>query len=125
MRRDELEKVVEREMPGHRLARRSRAESAGEADAPAPPDAATPSLEALRKKYLRGKYLAPDAAADEDVREEPAARSSAVSAPAGADDEDVIVAVEPEAPTHPWDRGSRPKAVVVSAKDKKIVGKQG
>jgi hypothetical protein len=37
----------------------------------------------------------------------------------------VIVAVEPEEPAHLWDRASRPKAIVISGKNKKIVGKQG
>jgi hypothetical protein len=42
-----------------------------------------------------------------------------------AGDDDEIVAVEPIEALHPWDRAARPKVVVISSKDKKIVGKQG
>ncbi len=33
--------------------------------------------------------------------------------------------VEPKSAPHPLDRGSRPKAVVISTRTKKIVGSQG
>jgi hypothetical protein len=42
-----------------------------------------------------------------------------------ADDDTEIVLVEPKTAPHPLDRGSRPKAVVISTRQKKIVGEQG
>ena len=42
-----------------------------------------------------------------------------------ANDDTEIVLVEPKTAPHPLDRGSRPKAVVISTKDKKIIGTQG
>src|SRR5438132_12409500 len=122
MKPGELEKVVKREMPGYRVARRR----APGPDAPTPPaDASTPSLDELRQKYLREKYLAPDAAAEVHAGEGAAPRADKRARRGKPDEPDVIVAVEPEAPAHPWDPAARPKAIVVSGKNKKIVGKQG
>ena len=125
MTKDDLDRIIRRDMPGYRVARGYRPEAlrtdvAGDA----PPAAATPSLDTLRQKYLVSKYLSRDS-------DWPADRSDASRSVephderAAADEEDIIVPVEPEQPAHPWDVGARPKAVVISGRDRRVIGQQG
>jgi hypothetical protein len=117
MARKDLERIVRKEMPGYRLARKPKpGRAAADARASArraAPEARTPSLDALKRKYL---------GADAAPAPKKATRGADTKKRRGADR---IVAVEPESAAHPWDRAARPKAVVVSGKDKKIVGRQG
>jgi hypothetical protein len=119
--RQELEDIIARDMPGYRLAK----QTGSTPDVPQRRDAAvghtdatTPSLHRLRQKYLFSKYGAFDAAPTESdtVRSEDAQEG---------DDEDEIVAVEPINAPHPWDVGARPKVIVVSGREKRIIGRQG
>ena len=83
-------------------------------------DATTPSLSELRQKYLSSKYGVADSArppADADGGEH--------NPDSNLDDDDEIVTVEPTNATHPWDVTARPKVVVVSGREKRIVGRQG
>ena len=113
----ELEDIVERDMPGYRLARQAAAGQEGAAgDAAADhADATTPSLNQLRQKYLSSKYGVADSArpqADADGGEH--------NHDSNLDDDDEIVTVEPTNATHPWDVTARPKVVVVSGREKRI-----
>src|SRR5262249_29827816 len=121
MSRQELEDIIARDMPGYRLAK----QTGGTPDTTQRRDAAwghvdatTPSLNRLHQKYLFSKYGAPDAAQTE---------SDTVQSEDTQDgeDEDEIVAVEPTNAPHPWDLGARPKVVVVSGREKRIIGRQG
>jgi hypothetical protein len=117
MKKGELEKVVRRDMPGYRLARKPKTRAGVDSPRPRPAaSAGTPDLEALKRKYAP-RQGANAVAADAAAR--------AVAARPGTVEDDEIVAVEPESAPHPWDRAARPKAVVVSARSKRIVGKQG
>ena len=119
MKKADLEKVVRRDMPGYRLARKAKPRKGVDSPRARPASAAgTPDLDALRRKYLPRRRSEAAGIADAAAR---AAGARRVADP----DEDEIVAVEPEAASHPWDRAARPKAVVVSARGKRIVGKQG
>lgn len=116
MKKADLEKIVERELPGRRIARKS--EAAKDAPRPKPvSEARSPDLDTLRRKYLRRGRTQP-------ASRQPRRPEVDDPRPTRADD-DEIVAVEPKAPAHPWDRAARPKAVVISGRDKRIVGKQG
>ena len=86
----------------------------------AKPEAHTPDTETLRKKYLREKFIE----GTDTVSAEEGKPNGAPAADA-ADDDTEIVLVEPKTAPHPLDRGSRPKAVVISTKNKKIIGTQG
>jgi hypothetical protein len=120
MKKGELEKVVRRDMPGYRLARKAKARKGTDRARTRPAAAAgTPDLETLRRKYAARSRPATGAASDVS------ARTAAARRAADGDNDDEIVAIEPESAPHPWDRAARPKAVVVSARDKRIVGKQG
>jgi hypothetical protein len=147
--RDEVKEIVRRDVPGTRVVETDPA--ADPRKLRAAPDLDSPDLDALRAKYLgnAGAPPAEDAAgAGEDAAEAPGApeapeaRAGTSEAPAEAaaepgasvdgddgdddDDDDVeIVSVAPEQPAEPWDRGARPKAVVVSSKEKRVIGRQG
>jgi hypothetical protein len=122
MKKEDLERVVRRDMPGYRLARKAKPRKGADARRARPASAAgTPDLDTLRRKYLaRGTGSRGTAGAADATR-----RAASIRRPADSDGDDEIVAIEPEAASHPWDRAARPKAVVVSARDKRIVGKQG
>jgi hypothetical protein len=122
--REELQKIIAEDLPGYRVANE---DEGSVADAPvfneginANAEAETPDLSELRVKYLREKYLGEAA---DNLETEAAPEND--SAPEEDPTEDEIVAVTPDNPAHPWDRGGRPKATVVSAKEKKVIGQQG
>jgi hypothetical protein len=114
MKREELQRIVKRDMPGYRLARKKKAAAAADsARSVQGAEARSPSLDALRRKYSgKASIVTPRP----DVRARVRTRDT---------DDDEIVAIEPEEVADPWDGGSRPKAVVISGRNKRIVGKQG
>lgn len=121
--KEDLQRIVEQQMPKYKLAGATAvpgAADAGGATTRATPEAQTPDVKTLRKKYLRDKFLNDASASPEDegVSNDP------VAAEAAGDDTEIIL-VEPKTKPHALDRGSRPKAVVVSAAQKKIIGQQG
>jgi hypothetical protein len=140
LKKEELERVIARDLPGYRVSRQSVVERAAEsseayestrggaaersrdlADA-AGEGGGSDHLSELRRKYLGF------AAGDEDEEAGGIAGDAVGSYPDhrnsdDSDDDEEIVAVEPEAANHPWDRSARPKAVVV--KGKKVIGVQG
>jgi hypothetical protein len=94
-------------MPGHRIAKR---QSTAEADAKrktAPSDAGTPSLQKLQHKYRRARRDSSNGSGMDNSET----------------DDDDIVAIEPDDDTS--DTLLRRKTVVISGKEKRIVGKQG
>jgi hypothetical protein len=112
---EELNKIIERDMPGHRLVRRKGDEPAGGGDAAASEravDDVSPDLAELKQKYLGDSGGGADAAAD-------------AQGPPAENTDDEIVIVEPKGRTDPLDHGSRPKAVVVSGAERKVIGYQG
>jgi hypothetical protein len=121
MNKEELERVIARDLPGYKVSRQSKVERAAEA---AETSEGSRDLAAAvgggsdRRSELRRKYLG--LSADEG---EAAAVGSNPGQDDDSDDDEEIVAVEPEAANHPWDRGARPKAVVI--KNKKVIGMQG
>jgi len=111
--RKELEKIVKKQAPGYRVAQGRPAE----ADATrrrAPAQAGTPDLAKLQKRYGKTGVGAMDAA-----RKPPKAK------PVKPEDDDEVVMLEPSKSRDSLSRASRPKAVIVSGKDKKIIGRQG
>ena len=112
MKKKELEKIIERDAPGYTLAGGS--EGQDERAANAEPEETSPDIDELRQAYL-GE---PEVEASSDAPE---------ATDAGDDEpEDQIVAIRPTAEaTDPFDATARPKTVVVSGKEKRIVGRQG
>ena len=121
---EEMQRIVEQQMPRYKVCVPDAAPAAADAGGTATrakPEAETPDLKTLRKKYLRDKFLGTtDNGLDQTGEPNPQPATDA-----GADDDTEIVLVEPKTEPHPLDRGSRPKAIVVSTTQKKIIGQQG
>lgn len=127
----ELEEIVKQSLPGYKISPKSQV--AGQGFESASSTDASDSRAESRAENLRRRYLGTEAevdADDEDQAEEIAidvADEEAASFESAIDDEDdeMIVAVEPETSADPLDRGSRAKAAVISKKEKKVIGQQG
>jgi hypothetical protein len=103
----DLQEIIEREMPGYKVVQR-RDRAAADSGLQAEADEIGPEIEELRKKYLGEDAVdAADAREDQD------------------DDEAEMVVVQPKEATDPFDPSSQPKTVVVSGKDRRIIGSQG
>ena len=124
--KDDLQQIIEQQMPKYKLTDKPTSKGATDGTTTrAKPEGQTPSLDTLRKKYLRDKFLN-DAGGSGREDREPNGHPAADMSGAGAGDDDTeIVMVEPKVAPHPLDRGSRPKAIVISTTQKKIVGEQG
>ncbi len=124
--REELDEIVRRELPGYHVAPQATPDEGADAAVPArraAPDAGTPDLDTLRRKYLRNPDAVGQTAADEL-----AGGNRGPDAPTpddgGDPDDDVIVAIAPDDRPDPWDRSVRPKSIVIDP-DGKILGAQG
>lgn len=119
---EEKSKIIQRDMPGYKLVDRSeQSESANKfsnADSTsAKPEATTPGLKDLRRKYF-----------GEDASEEASdSHTSSKNSNPGTDnsdsDEDEMATVVPENSRDAFDRGGRAKSVIISGG--KIKGSQG
>ena len=122
--KEEMQRIVDQQMPRYKVrvpGAAPVAADAGGAPTRATPEAETPDLKTLRKKYLRNKFLGTTDSGFDQTGEP----NSQPATDAGADDDTEIVLVEPKTESHPLDRSSRPKAIVVSTTRKKIIGQQG
>ncbi len=130
----ELDEIIKQSLPGYKVSSKSQvARPATETDS-VRSGARASHADASRAETLRRRYLGTDVTAtdadDEDASEESAnfvADENYAPPDSSLDDEDdeMIVAVEPETATDPLDRGSRAKAAVISKKEKKVIGQQG
>lgn len=111
--RKELEKIVKKQAPGYRVAHGRPAETDSLRQR-APAQAGTPDLAQLQKRYGKTGVGAMDA-----QRKRPKAKA------VKPQDDDEVVMLEPSNPRDSLSRASRPKAIIVSGKDKKIIGRQG
>ena len=130
----ELEEIVKRSLPGYKVSPKSQVvrQAAEESDSVRRGARVSHSdasrAETLRRRYLGTEAEAAEADEDEAAEESTLAADEGYAAPDNSiDDEDdeMIVAVEPETTTDPLDRGSRAKAAVISKKEKKVIGQQG
>jgi len=118
MKKEEIESIVRRNMPGFRVASKAGPRAAADAAKNrAAADANTPDLDALRRKFLRGDS---QTAAGRDANRRKAAAPQVPQV-----DDDEIIAIEPTDALDARDRATRSKAIVVSGRSKRIVGKQG
>jgi hypothetical protein len=122
--KQEIEEIVERDMPGYKVV--PHEEGVDERAAQAEPDEVAPDIETLREKYLgdaeniaaeNENSGANDAAPENGADENP--NDNADNA------DDAIVAVQPKEPADPFGHASRPKTIVVSGKDRRVIGSQG
>jgi len=116
--KQEIEEIVERDMPGYQVVRHE--EGVDERVSSAEADEVAPDIETLREKYLGDSE---NSAAEGG---NPGGETG-LSAEDDDDDQadDAIVAVQPKETRDPFDHAARPKAVVVSGKDRRVIGCQG
>jgi len=108
MTREQLQQIVSKELPGKRIVgERSDIDTRQQ---PAP-EGSTEELPDLLREY--------------GIRPSEQASSSDSARPNGDIDDDAIVAVEDEHVSDPWRSESRPKAVVISGRTKRVIGQQG
>lgn len=130
---EELDEIVKQSLPGYKVSPKSQvAKQVREVDS-ARRSADASSTDSRRAEVLRRRYLGTDAEAvddEDDLTEDSAPLAAAKDyVPendlADDDDDEMIVAVEPETAADPLDRGTRAKAAVISKKGKKVIGQQG
>ena len=121
--RKKLQEIIEQADPSTQLV---DTKAAGDRPATTAADFDTPDIEQLRSKFL-GEDVArePTKPAKSTKSAKKSATARSAKPKAGPDDDISIVSVEKKQKTDPWDRGSRPKAVVVSDKEGRIIGRQG
>src|SRR5207244_1938795 len=122
--RKQLEAIVKREAPGYRIARSSPADSVDAREAPAIAEDTTPDLEQLRQMSSKGGNPGTGADAGRAAPRGKSAKKKSSAPESTANDDAQIIALEPENPADPWDRGSRPKSIVVDGKGN-VIGRQG
>jgi hypothetical protein len=130
MSKEELEGIVERDLPGYTLASPEAADA--ERSIQAEPDDVGTDIDSLRVKYL-GTNQADEEDAAPRAKRNPAPRNRTQRKKKGAHAEekadestdDELVAVQPKDAADPFDHAVRPKTVVISGEDGKIVGSQG
>jgi hypothetical protein len=133
----EVEEIIARDLPDYQVAKESL-EHEEESDVArlrdsrqgAISDATSPDLDTLREK-LRQQSPSADTT-DATANEGPSLREgrswSFLEDGTTVEDEpadDVIVAVKPKKSHSPFDAGYRTKAVVISGRSKRVIGRQG
>jgi hypothetical protein len=120
--REDRDRIIKRDLPGYRVVEQRQSEADESADtttAPVRPEAGTPDVAELRRKYFGSS----DSAAD-SVSTGHNPGSNPGSNPGGfEEDEDEIVRVTPESVADPLDRGGRAKSVIISREG--VKGSQG
>jgi hypothetical protein len=112
--RKQMADIIARDMPGYRIAEPEQMPATDAADLTrAKPEAATPDVEVLRRKYFGAQAGHPGGGGD----------TAAHQNDDDADEE--IVQLVPKDGADPWDRARRPKSVVFSHKQRRVVGYQG
>jgi hypothetical protein len=119
---EKLERIVQREKPGFTIDKRARPKRPRkDADIPS---AGTPDIDVLRAKAekllesLEGKVRARHDQA-------PGAGQATSADPADTDDNIRIVNIFPEHPDDSPDQLRKPRKVIISLKDERIIGEQG
>lgn len=111
--RSDLQAIIERELPGSQLVETD--DDAGPHRAVAT-DFDTPDVEVLREKFLGTKPRR---------RKTPQDDAGKVEAEPAPDEDVTIVPVRTTQRGDAWDRSTRPKAVVISEREGRIIGRQG
>ena len=108
---EELAEIVARDLPGHELVSHAAVEPGVDT---APADTADEpggDIEALR-----ARFLGPDAPVRDGVDSTPRTPLN---------EHDRIVAVRPDDVTDPFDQRARPRTVLISGRERRVIGEQG
>lgn len=125
----EIEEIIERDLPGRRMSKKSLMSESELRDSfdsveTEKPEASTPEFQTLREKYLSEKFFG---SSDSDLENSLDFSHRGENARSENTDEpgDVIVTVRPKEATDLRDDSSQLKAAVISAEEKKVIGQQG
>lgn len=134
MDQKEIEGIIERDLPGQRMSKKSLINENEASDSfgtdnlleTEQPEASTPRFETLREKYLSDKFFGFSDSSDQNSFSD-VSNSDTNDNPVDTveKDEDVIVAVKPKESTNFLDDSSQLKATVISGAEKKVIGQQG
>lgn len=117
---EELEEIIEKDLPGHRMSRKSFRNKSEEMDSIQPPDnekpeAASPDLQRLREKY----FGSADAVESEEKERTVKGLDSQEFEKSDEESEDIIVSVKPKQSFGMRDDSSQLKAAVISGSEKR------
>lgn len=134
--KEEVEQIIERDLPDYQVVKESLEKEESGADVAgfrdsakeSSSDATSPDLDTLRENLRRRS--ADSTTSDASRRFLHSYHSFTFDAEdeATADDDtadDVIVAVRPKKSHGPFDAGYRTKAVIISGRSKRVIGRQG
>jgi hypothetical protein len=108
---DELEQIIRKDMPGYTVVSRGAEAPPAAAGPPPAADQIAADIHELRARYL--------------AEAEPEADAREPELDADVEDDEEIVTVSPAGGPDPANPGARPKKVIVSAGQRRIVGSQG
>lgn len=127
--KEEVEEIIERDLPNYQIVRQSGEDVVDRDDFSrfrdsgrqrSISDATSPNLDTLREKLKqRGERL------ENSDRNSLDHMSDDIGEADDAVADDMIVAVRPKKTDSPYDTGYRTKAVVISGRSKKVIGRQG
>jgi hypothetical protein len=123
--KQEIEEIVQRDMPGYKVVHHE--EGTDERAVEASPDEVAPDIDTLREKYLGdSENTAAEGNNPDGEGSEPAPVETENHTDSDEENtDDAIVAVQPEQTSDPFDHAARPKTIVVSGKDRRVIGSQG
>jgi hypothetical protein len=132
--KEEIEEIIERDLPSYQVVKESAEEDVDNRDDfsrhrdsakhSSLSDAISPDLDTLRQK-LRGRSRT---RVDSSLGGLNSLSNHKADDVGDADDnaaDDTIVAVRPKKSRNPYDAGYRTKAVVISGRSKRVIGRQG
>ena len=138
--KEEVEQIIERDLPDYQVVNESLEKEQGDtsdvrrlrdSSKQGSSDATSPDLETLREK-LRQRSRSADSTGSNAGEKFPRgfqefSLDTDDSEIAAEDDtaDDMIVAVKPKKSHSPFDAGYRTKAVVISGRSKRVIGRQG
>lgn len=115
--RQEIQQIVEKEMPGWEVVSEESAAVDSAPNVSGEPEADTPDIDALRRKYLGEGAADVTGSLASDYTDLGASEEGV---------EDAVIVVEPKQEgSDVWEHGPGPKTVIISGKEKRIIGAQG
>lgn len=126
----EIEEIIERDLPGRRMSKKSlmnenELRDSFETLGTEKPEASTPEFQTLREKYLTEKFFGSSDSSGLESSLDFSQTDENSDSEKGNEPEDVIVTVRPKEATDLRDDSSQLKTAVISGTEKKVIGQQG
>lgn len=126
----DVEKIIERDLPGKRMSKKSLMNENEMRDSfdnvgTEKPEASTPEFQTLREKYLTEKFFGFSDSSGLESSLDFSSNDDVVDSENSNENQDVIVSVRPKEATDLRDDSSQLKTAVISGTEKKVIGQQG